>query len=324
MPCTPRTAAATLPSTTPSGRATWTLSGSWCAGTSIRSARRARWAGFPCTWPRTFRSSKGVRFLFNCWPDVVHQLDDVGRNALHMAVSDPIRLGGETLKKVEFLLTLAPGMVGAADHERRLPLHGAVDHESMLTYTEKTDELVSVVRLLIKRHPGALQQPDSNGNLPLHVAASRYAPMPILRLLIEHHPEALQVRNRQGLLPVHLALHRARSVALEAQFGFCSFPSGCDLTLEVDSVLLLVEQWPGSIQELDPLGRKSRDIASPWPCCTSGPGPPSFAVQGCAAGPAVLDSAAAAAAAFCARTTRNDDGGSTRRGLDALRTSPSQ
>jgi ankyrin repeat protein len=202
-----------------------------------------------------FQKLEAVRFLFNFWPDLVHQLDDGGRNALHMAVSDPIRLGGETLKKVEFLLTLAPAMVGAADSEGRLPLHAAVDHESMLTYTEKTDELVSVVRLLIERHPGALQQPDSNGNLPLHVASQRYAPIPILRLLIEHFAEALQVRNHQGLLPVHLALHRERSETLQEQFELCLSVRDCYVQHEVVSVLFLVEQGPESIQELDARGR---------------------------------------------------------------------
>jgi hypothetical protein len=174
-----------------------------------------------------------------------------------MAVTDPIQTGGETVRKVELLVKLAPEMAGGRGRARAgLPLHAAVDHESMLTYGEKTDELlVSVVRLLIESHPEALQQPDSSGNLALHAGTKRYAPMPILRLLIEHCPEALQVRNPQGLLPVHRALHRARSEALQGEFGFCCFPSGCDLTLEVDSVLLLVEQWPGSIQELDSRGR---------------------------------------------------------------------
>jgi hypothetical protein len=83
---------------------------------------------------------------------------------------------------VQFLLTVAPGMVAAADDRQgRLPLHAAVDHQSMLTYSDETEELVAIVRLLIERHPEALQQSDANGNRPLHAAATRYAPMPVLR-----------------------------------------------------------------------------------------------------------------------------------------------
>jgi hypothetical protein len=81
------------------------------------------------------------------------------------------------------LLNVAPELLCAADRDGRLPLHAVVDQESMLTYPEKTEELVSVVQLLIERHPEALQQPDANGNLPLHAAARRYALVPILRML---------------------------------------------------------------------------------------------------------------------------------------------
>jgi ankyrin repeat protein len=196
-----------------------------------------------------------VQYVHNFWPDLLYETDDSGMNAMHMAVADPIRLGGETLKKVEFLLSVAPGMVGAADRAGRRPLHAAVDQEFMLTNDEKTDELVSVVRLLIDRHPVALAHQDSNGNLPLHVAARSYAPAPILRLLLEHNLEALRARNRQGLLPVHLALHRERSEVLRVQLLLCSSMSDCYMEHEIESVHFLVELWPESIQEADARGR---------------------------------------------------------------------
>jgi ankyrin repeat protein len=67
-----------------------------------------------------------VRYVLNFWPDWTIS----GRNALYMAVADPIRIDGATLQKVQFLLTVAPGMVAAADdHQGRLPLHAAVENE---------------------------------------------------------------------------------------------------------------------------------------------------------------------------------------------------
>jgi hypothetical protein len=57
------------------------------------------------------------------------------------------------------------------------------------------------------------------------------------------------------LLPVHLALHRVRSVALEALIELCFSVSDSCCEYEVESVQLLVKQWPESIQELDSLGR---------------------------------------------------------------------
>jgi hypothetical protein len=103
----------------------------------------------------------------------------------------------------------------------------------MLTFPEKTDRRTAVGR----------------------AASHRYAPVPILRVLIERYREALHVRNHQGLLPVHLALHRERSEALESQIELCFSVSDCYREHEVESVELLVDEWPESIQELDSLGR---------------------------------------------------------------------
>jgi Ankyrin repeats (many copies) len=227
----------------------------------------------PCTWRRIFRSSTWSRTCTTFGPIWWCTNGTIpGEPPCTWRCPDPIRIGGDTLQKVEFFLNVAPGMLCTADRDGRLPLHAAVDQESMLTYPEKTDELLSVVQLLIDRHPEALQQPDSSGNLALHAAANRYAPVPILRLLIEHFADALRVRNHQGLLPVHLALHRERSVALEAQIELCFSVSDCYTAHEVESVQLLVDEWPESIRELDSLGR------SLVHCALGGPATPGHSV----------------------------------------------
>jgi hypothetical protein len=83
-----------------------------------------------------------VRFVRCFWPELLYQLDDSGRSATHVAVSE--RRSSEEEDSVPSW-RWPPGMVGAADFAGRLLLPRAVDHESMLTYGEK-DRRVGVGR----------------------------------------------------------------------------------------------------------------------------------------------------------------------------------
>lgn len=121
-------------------------------------------------------------------------MDDAGRTPLHWAATESPALGA-VAAKIRYLANRAPDLVGVADKEGRLPLHSVVHHESMLTYLDKASDVLEAVQILLYKKPEALRNQDSQGNLPLHVAARRYAPIPVLRLLVERYPEALHVRN---------------------------------------------------------------------------------------------------------------------------------
>jgi hypothetical protein len=108
------------------------------------------------------------------------------------------------------------------------------------------NEQLECVQCLVQRNPEALVQEDCEGNLPLHVAADRWVPVPILERLVDQSPDALTMRNHRGLLPVHLRSRQTRSAIPETRRG--GFPAYMD-RLEIESVQLLVEHWPESVWE---------------------------------------------------------------------------
>lgn len=73
------------------------------------------------------------------------------------------------------------------------------------------------VAKVIKKSPEACRFVDSQGNLPLHIAASYVASIEIAQSLLRHYPEGIKVCNRQGQLPLHRAAamnHAIKVVAL--------------------------------------------------------------------------------------------------------------
>ncbi|RYH30770.1 ankyrin repeat domain-containing protein [archaeon] len=63
----------------------------------------------------------------------------------------------------------------------------------------------SEVMRVIQQSPDACQFVDSQGNLPLHIAASYVASLEIVQSLLRYYPEAIKTHNRQGQLPLHRA-----------------------------------------------------------------------------------------------------------------------
>jgi hypothetical protein len=117
----------------------------------------------------------------------------------------------------------------------------------------QVSELLECVRCLIDRRPAGLLQGDFDGNLPLHVAADRWVPVPVLKHLLDRRPEALQVRNHQGLLPVQLALTRNRlEIVIPNAWDYRGQRRSYARTLETKSVQILVEHWPESVLERYP------------------------------------------------------------------------
>lgn len=99
-------------------------------------------------------------------------------------------------------------------------------------------------------------------NLPLHVATTRYVPIPVLRLLIERNPEALRTRNADGWFagspgPAPGAVFRPDPVAVPLALLLQQRAApvrGVREEHEVEPVLCLVEQWPESTRGLGPGG----------------------------------------------------------------------
>ena len=99
-----------------------------------------------------------------------------------------------------------------------------------------------IFTLLHTVHPGgAAQTEHKNGSLPLHYACAFKAPLETVQLLLKLHPAALRHRDKQSNLPLHLALlYRAPHDVIE----------------------FLLEAWPESIAQPDGKARLPLHLAT--------------------------------------------------------------
>ena len=84
---------------------------------------------------------------------------------------------------------------------KQLPLHAAISHLAPL----------SIVQKIINLHSEAVQCPDNNGNLPLHLAFTTNM-KDVSSLLLKAYPEALMIANNAGSLPIECYHHIFRSL----------------------------------------------------------------------------------------------------------------
>jgi ankyrin repeat protein len=54
--------------------------------------------------------------------------------------------------------------------------------------------VLDVVRYLVRAYPESLQMTNNDGNLPLHDACHRDAPLDVVLYLVQEYPESLKVR----------------------------------------------------------------------------------------------------------------------------------
>jgi ankyrin repeat protein len=98
----------------------------------------------------------------------------------------------------------------------RPPLVEEQQHEvSLQEIIELDSELDHLISVIIRLYPDKCRRLDENGNLPLHVAASRAPPsssfIDTLDLLLQAYPSAAKIPDSLGRLPLHLALSSKRT-----------------------------------------------------------------------------------------------------------------
>lgn len=90
---------------------------------------------------------------------------------------------------------------------RQLPLHAAISHLAPL----------SIVKLLFNLYPSAIRLPDSDGNLPLHLAFATNSKN-VSAFLLQEYPDASTQANTTGDLPMEYHPCRGRRVATMIEF----------------------------------------------------------------------------------------------------------
>lgn len=139
-----------------------------------------------------------VERLLEISPELAAAPAAAGGNALHCAAL------GRHAAVIQLLLRagVSPAL---PDAQGRTPLAVAA------LFAER-DEDAAAARLLLDAAPAAALVPDSEGWLPLHLAACAAHPG-VAQLLLDAAPDAARRADSQGSLPIHVAVQRLRRAA---------------------------------------------------------------------------------------------------------------
>ena len=66
-------------------------------------------------------------------------------------------------------------------------------------------EMISVLGHCVARDPDCIRERDGNGDLPIHIACSKRAPVRVIQYLLQQDSAQLRIPNNDGALPIHLA-----------------------------------------------------------------------------------------------------------------------
>ena len=145
-----------------------------------------------------------IRCLLEYFPAAVRAPDDRRWSPLHFACCNK----NVTLSIIEPLVEAAPDSVRCVSYADESPLHH-------LCCNSKVDEAAAmqILKFFLEKYPEAVRRADSDGDLPIHIAAGRKSPE-FCRVLIEAYPGSEQIPDGRGALPLHyrrLPLHNACS-----------------------------------------------------------------------------------------------------------------
>uniref|UniRef100_A0A6U3R3R8 Uncharacterized protein n=1 Tax=Ditylum brightwellii TaxID=49249 RepID=A0A6U3R3R8_9STRA len=99
---------------------------------------------------------------------------------------------------------------------------------------------VNVMKLLLEKHPHAVEERGSSDCTPLHEACANQAPIEVIALLVNNWPGALKEKDHDGYTPLHLA---------------------CFEEASMEMVSLMVKSFPDALKEKDNDGRTPLHIA---------------------------------------------------------------
>ena len=119
----------------------------------------------------------------------------------------------------------------------RLPLHIAII--SPFCSKACSASRVELVKYLAEAYPQALQMVDSEGNTPLHYAATLHG-SDMIQLLIQASPEACAITNARDRYPLHL---------------LCARCMDDDEVIHRDDVAACVNAYPEALEHIDRFGR---------------------------------------------------------------------
>ena len=146
------------------------------------------------------RALKVLRILYDAYPEAI-EINDVTSNIgsfcqeIQTFVNEQLTYAQEAKD---------PLLMSTLDENGRLPLHKVL---------QSNDPTLGSIKLLVKGNPHALQSPDNDGALPLHLACQRdesATNLSIVKHLVGVDTTALPVGDKQGNTALHYACRDAK------------------------------------------------------------------------------------------------------------------
>lgn len=145
-------------------------------------------------------SLDAVKFLVEQWPESVKQINQQGDLPLHHAIyhrTEP------SLDIVAFLVEQWHGSLTVRNDNWLIPLHVAILRGKPGLLFRPCSEMI---RYLAERCPASLEVPGGkNGSNALHFAAANHLEGEVISMLTEVCPDSIQQTNSKGDLPLHVA-----------------------------------------------------------------------------------------------------------------------
>jgi hypothetical protein len=144
-----------------------------------------------------------INYLFSVCPELASHQDVDGDVPLHLAVK---YASDEMIQRV---LTVCPAAAGYQTQRQRYALHiYAASHCQIIDSRDSeamSDASITSMKAIMDAYPKALQQPDLQGRLPIHLAAC--TPFPrweVIKLLCDAYPESLLIQDENHKIPEQL------------------------------------------------------------------------------------------------------------------------
>ena len=143
-----------------------------------------------------------INYLLSVCPELALLPDKDGNLPLHLAVE---YASDEMIQRI---LAACPAAAGYQTKRQRYALHLFASSHCQIDSHISSDTsalTIATLKALMDAYPYALQQPDLQGRLPLHLAAcTPYPRWDVVQLLCNAYPEALLMQDENHKIPLQL------------------------------------------------------------------------------------------------------------------------
>eukprot|EP00985_Skeletonema_marinoi_P018394 scaffold10263_cov143-Skeletonema_marinoi.AAC.1 len=182
---------------------------------------------YACVMPNVLNWNAGlevIKLLYNAYPEAIVNAGASLRRLIDRTPDDVKYFLVDQLRYAAQASNLQ--LVRTQDGNGRLPLHHALEEVAPL----------GTIKLLVQADPATLQIPDSDGSLPLHIAASKYECPDVIKYLLDNCRTSLLVaKDYWGNTPLHYACQEGRYDVIEMLLT--QYPNAPVATRNVDGDL---------------------------------------------------------------------------------------